>query len=535
MTVVVVGNGPVGQTTALLLARWGVPVTVLDARPAREVVGSRSICQARDVLDVWSTVGAGAIADAGVTWTTARTFHRDRELFSWSFVDRGHSPLPAFVNISQSDTERILDAAVAAQPLIRVRWGCEVVGFDQDPDGVTARCAGGEPVEARYAVLCAGAKADGLRDALGVAFPGRSFADRFLICDVRVDLPGWETERRFYFDPAWNPDRQVLIHPCPDSTYRIDWQVPPDADLGSDAVHARIRQVVGDVPYELLWSSSYTFQSRHADRFRVGRVLLAGDAAHLVAPFGARGLNSGVADAENAAWKLAYVVNGWAPPELLESYHDERLAAALENIEVTGATMDFLVPQTALAWDRRRAALASGDPAGIDSGRFSEPYWYLDSPLTTPDPGRTFGGRPPRGETPVPVPGVLVPDAPIRDAHAGRFRELVRDGFLALAVDARSPGPGAGPARAGARPADGAAAKVGAASGAAGAEVVGQAGVAVRALAEIDPTGELRDALGARDGEIWLIRPDGHVAAIVRTADELATALRRALAIFPPS
>jgi 2-polyprenyl-6-methoxyphenol hydroxylase-like FAD-dependent oxidoreductase len=467
-------------------------------------VGSRSICQARDVLDVWCAVGAGqAIADAGVTWTTARTFYRDRELFSWSFVDRGASPLPAFVNISQSETERILDEAMATQPLIDVRWGREVVGLDQSGAGVTVRCAGGETVHAQYAVVCAGAHADALRRALAVEFPGRSFADRFLICDIRADLPGWETERRFYFDPAWNPDRQVLIHPCPDSTYRIDWQVPPDADLGADAVHARIRQVVGDVPYDLVWSSVYRFQSRHADRFRVGRVLLAGDAAHVMAPFGARGLNSGVADAENAAWKIAYVLRGWAPPALLDSYHDERLAAALENLDVTGATMDFLVPQTPEAWAHRRDALDSGDPAQVDSGRFSEPFWYLDSPLTTPDESRTFAGRPPRGESPVPVPGVLVPDAPIRDAHATRFRELVRDGLLALTVDVAAPG---------LVEAD-----------------IGPAPLAVRNLAEIDPSGRLRAALGARDGEIWLIRPDGHVAAIVTSPEEAVAAARVAL------
>src|SRR6266542_2441685 len=110
----VIGNGPVGQTTALLLARWGIPVVVLDNRPRR--------------------------ADEGVTWTTARTFHRDRELFAWSFVDRGRSRLPACVNISQVRTEQVLDQAIAAQPLIETRWAHEVVGIDQDEAGVTLRC-----------------------------------------------------------------------------------------------------------------------------------------------------------------------------------------------------------------------------------------------------------------------------------------------------------------------------------------------------------------------------------------------------------
>ncbi|MGK5555259.1 FAD-dependent monooxygenase, partial [Actinomadura kijaniata] len=405
--VVVIGNGPVGQTTALLLARRGVPVALLDARPARDLTGSRSICQQRDVLDVWDSVGAGRrVAAEGVTWTTARTFHRDRELFALTLGGPGRSAFPPFVNLSQARTEQILDERVAASPLIDVRWDHRVTGLDQDADGVTVTCDGGRVLRAPYAVLCAGAHGGPLRAALGVEFAGRSFDDRFLICDIRADLPGRTTERRFYFDPVWNPGRQVLIHPCPNGTYRIDWQVPADFDLAAEeaggALDARVRAIVGDRPYEVVWRSVYRFQSRVASRMRVGRVLLAGDCAHLMAPFGARGLNSGVADAENAAWKLAFVLRGWAGEGLLESYHAERHAAALENLAVTTATMDFLVPHTDEQRRHRRDVLAraADDPAAralVDSGRLYEPFWYAGSPLTTPDPDRPFAGRPPRG------------------------------------------------------------------------------------------------------------------------------------------
>src|SRR5438445_11345847 len=121
--VAVLGNGPVGQTTALLLARWGVRVVLLDGRPQRDLTGSKAICQQRDVLDVWEAVGAGRrIADEGLTWTTARTFYRDRELFAYTLPgERGGSCFPPFVNISQARAEQILDEATASEPRIDVR------------------------------------------------------------------------------------------------------------------------------------------------------------------------------------------------------------------------------------------------------------------------------------------------------------------------------------------------------------------------------------------------------------------------------
>jgi len=521
--VLVVGAGPVGQTTALLLARWGVPSVVLDKRPARDLVGSKAICQQRDVLDIWASVGAGEqIAAEGVTWTTARTFHRADELFAHTFADAGSSPFPPFVNLSQSRTEEILDERIAEEPLIDLRWGQEVTDLAAH--------------SAPFTVLCTGA-AGALRRTLGVTFDGFSFDDRFLICDIRTDLPGWATERRFFFDPEWNPGRQVLVHPCPDGTFRIDWQVPADYDLdaevASGALDQRIRAIIGDRPYEIVWKSVYRFHSRIASRMRVGRVLLAGDAAHLVSPFGARGLNSGVADAENAAWKIAHVGYGWAPEELLESYHAERHAAAAENLAVTTATMDFLVPPDPERAAHRADVLARAavDPAAhahVNSGRLAEPFWYHESPLTTPDPTRPFGGRPARGEVPPPGPGVLVPDVPwvpgapppcqqgdtpdvqcpqgdIPDGGRpgsdppNRLRALAREGLLVLLA--------CGADRA-------------------AADAAARAVAAPVRVAPLDPA--VAAALGARPGEAWVLRPDAHVAAIVQTAD-LETALCRAL------
>lgn len=518
--VLVIGAGPVGQTAALLLAGWGVPVLLLDSRPERDPIGSKALCQQRDVLDVWDHVGAGRqVADEGLTWTRARTFYRDTELFCQGFVDKGRSPFPPFVNISQTRTEELLDQQIARSALITYAWGHRVTGLRQDADHVTLTCetpSGTVDLTGSYAVAAPGSKGGPIRDLMGLTFDGLTFDDQFLICDIRASLPGWEQERRFYFDPAWNPGRQVLIHPCPDSTYRIDWQVPPDFSLEQDeasgGLDRRIRQIIGaDSDYEIVWKSLYRFHARQVDRMRVGRVLVAGDAAHLVSPFGARGLNSGVLDAENAAWKLAFVLHGWADESLLDSYHSERHAAAAENLEVTSRTMAFLVPQTPEEHARRldileNAVLNPEARGQVDSGRLSEPFWYVDSELTTPAADRPWPGRPPKGEDPEPVPGVLVPDVPIAGpGGVHRLRELARRGLVVLV---------------------GSDLDLGACEDAVDGM---RCGVTVVTLDEVDPEGVVAASLHLHGRQAVVIRPDAHIAAIVTTPAEVGAAVRRVL------
>ena len=523
----VLGAGPVGQTAALLLAKWGIPVVMVDARPERDPIGSKALCQQRDVLDVWDHVGAGrAIAAEGVTWTQAVTLYQGRELYTQGFVDRGRSPFPPFVNIGQNRTEEHLDEQIRATPLITEKWGHTVEAVEQDADSITLVCrlADGslERITGAYCIAAPGNKGHLVRDMVGMSFEGETFEDQFLICDIRTTLPGWEFERRFYFDPEWNPGRQVLIHPCPDSTYRIDWQVPPaydvEAEEKSGALDARIRKIVGDADYEIVWKSVYRFHARQVDQMVAGRLLMAGDGAHLVAPFGARGLNSGVPDAENAAWKVAFAMKGWSDPALVQTYHDERHAAAAENLEVTAETMRFLVPQSEAEWAQRHEILeaAATDPAArakVNSGRMAEPFWYVDSPLTTPSATHVFPGRPPKGEDPVPAPGVIAPDVEVLvpSGEVARIRSLARHGVLVL-VGADLSVAAVTDALAGLR-----------------------CPTTVLALAEVDPDGSVADALGAAPGEAWIIRPDAHIAAVVTSVAEAADAAYRAIGAPRPA
>lgn len=501
--VVIVGGGPVGLVTALLLARLGVSSVVLEAADRRDTTGSRAICFQRDVLDVFGRVGCGDdLIARGVTWTTGRTYYRGTELFSVTFPEPDAGATPPWINISQAEVERRLCDLVAAEPLVDLRYGHPVGGVDQDADGVEVTVAGRRRVRGGHLVGADGAHST-VRRLLGVGFPGRSFTDRFLICDVRAELP-FPSERRFHFDPEWNPGRQVLVHQCPDSVWRIDWQVPQDFDLdaerASGALDARIRRIVGDVPYELVWTTAYRFHQRCAETFRAGRAFLAGDAAHVFAPFGARGLNSGVQDAENLAWKLAFVRRHGAPDRLLGTYDLERRAAARENLRVTSRTMEFLVPQTAEQRERRTTALerALRDPDGraeIDSGRLAEPHRYLDSPLTTPSVLPTGRGA---------VPGVLCPDAPcVVDGEPTRLRRLFGAGMVVLVAAARH-----------------------APAAASAADVP----CAVYALDEIDGTGAVRAALDAGPDGAFVVRPDGHIAAALPSSapPALRDALRRA-------
>ena len=344
----IVGAGPVGLSLAARLASLGIPSVLLEADSHLRKQGSKACLIQGDVLEVLDKFGcADQIHAEGITWHIARTYVRDKEIRTTMYPRRiGFGP---FVNISQYRVEQTVLTRVEADPLCQVRWSHRVTGIWQDADGVRVQAQtpeGQVGLRFQYVVACDGVRS-ALRELVGVAWTGYSHADRFLITDIRAQLP-LAKERHFHYDPSFNPGRQLVIHPQPNDTWRIDWQLPPDADIESErrtgAFDKRVRAVIGDIPYEIDWLSTYRFHQRVVERFAVGRVFFAGDAAHALPPYGSRGMNSGIQDADNLAWKLALVLDGHADHSLLETYHDERYAAARENLAVTEATIRFMVP-----------------------------------------------------------------------------------------------------------------------------------------------------------------------------------------------
>ncbi len=425
--VAVIGAGAVGLTLAGRLAQHGADVTLFEASPVRERIGSRAICMQRESLEIWARLGTGdAVAQRGIQWRIGRTYHRGRLLFEIRLPDQPGEHFPPFVNISQSEVEELLVTRLE-QLGVPIHHGYRLAGLVQDADGVDATFETANGTSAHrfdYLVGADGAHSS-VRHAAGIGFSGYTFADRFLIADVRAELP-FTNQRHFHFDPPWNPGRQVLIHPQPDGVWRIDWQVPadtdPDAERANGGLDRRIRSVVGATTrYELVWMTGYRFSQRLADAFRAGRVFLAGDAAHVMSPFGARGLNSGAADAENLAWRLAAAVAGGSD-ELLDGYEAERRPAAIENLAATDATMRFMAPHGVAARAWRGLVLRMAPHSGwfrsrVNSGRLAEPAAYAPSTPGPDDPS-------------LPRHGSVAPDLRLPDGT--RLRDRLGRGWARL-------------------------------------------------------------------------------------------------------
>src|SRR5262252_3623429 len=392
--VVVVGAGPVGLSFAIDLAQRGHNVVLLDDAD-RIGEGSRAICFSKRSLEYWDRLGVGdRMVDKGVVWSVGKIFHGNQQLYQFNLLpEQGHKR-PAFINLQQFYAEAYLVDRVEQLPSISLRWRNKVVALEQRNDGVvlTIETPEGEyRLHAAYVIACDGARSS-LRRMVGAEFGGQVFEDQFLIADVRMTAE-FPTERWFWFDPPFHAGRSALLHKQPDDIWRIDLQLSRDADpvveKQPENVRPRIARMLGHDKFDFEWISLYKFQCRRMDRFVHGRVIFAGDAAHQVSPFGARGANSGLEDAENLSWKLDRVLRQASPERLLESYHVERSLAADENIRESTRSTDFMAPNSHQEARLRKAVLSLAKETEfgkrmVNGGRLSTPSIYA-TPLSTAD------------------------------------------------------------------------------------------------------------------------------------------------------
>ena len=493
--VVIAGGGPTGLAAALDLGLKGHRVLVLDDHEGVGL-GSRAICFSKRTLEIAHRLGPGpGMLERGVIWQKGRVFRDRDEIYSFDLLPEDGHRYPAFINLSQVQFERFLFEAIgharADGADIEIRGGNRVDALKAGPDGIRIEVMtpeGAYDLEADWLIACDGARSP-VRNMLGLGFKGRVFEDNFLIADVRM-MADFPTERWFWFEPWFRSGDSALLHKQPDDIWRIDfqigWDIDRDKELKEENIHARVDAMLGEgVEYELVWSSIYTFQCRRMERFRHGRVLFAGDSAHQVSPYGARGANSGVQDAENLAWKLDLVLRELAPETLLDSYDAERIHAADENILNSTRSTDFLTPKSEISRTFRDAVLtlaaqyAFARPL-VNSGRLSVPCTYDGLPGFGPD----MLGQPVRSR-----PGAPAPDAPVND---GYLLDLLGGEFTLLGLGLDVPG----------------------------ATQVDGISVACLALDDASVDDVLRERyLGEAANAVYLFRPDQHVVARWRELD----------------
>ena len=507
--VVVVGAGPVGLITAIDLAQQGVPVVVVDDND-KVSFGSRAICFSKRSLEIAHRLGCGQpMVDHGVPWDVGKVFFDEREVYGFELLPEPGYRQPAFINLQQYHLEDILIKRLRALEAdgapIELRGRNAVSAIGTHDDHVTLEIdtpEGSYNIETDWLIACDGANSM-VRRMLGKTFHGRMFEDNFLIADVvmKADFP---SERWFWFDPPFNPGQSALLHKQPDGVWRIDLQLGQGIDKEHEAkaenVIPRIKAMLGDdVDFELEWNSIYTFHCRRMDSFRDGRVIFAGDAAHQVSPFGARGANSGFQDAENLAWKLKLVLQGKSPEALLDSYDFERCQAADENIANSTRSTEFITPKSRASRRMRDAVLdlSARYPFAqtlVNSGRLSVPCIHDGSPLNSAD--AMLGPDTTR-------PGAPCPDAPLGD---GFLLDHLGNEFVLLAIDTDAP------------------------------EMLEQDGITARRVqmsARDGASGLIANRfLGDVKSGVFLVRPDQHIAARRPVYDDslFRAALRRATA-----
>ena len=511
--VLIAGGGPVGMTLAALLASYGVASLVIEL-DAAYCAGSRAICMSRRSQEIFGWVGAAQpLVDKGLSWVGGRSYFRDREVLHFEMPSEPTQRFAPMVNIQQFYAEEFAHkAALNYGGLVDVRWSSKVVAVRPQADGafVDIESEGGlHTVFADWLVACDGGRST-VREQLGLQLEGTQYEGRYVIVDV-VQKTKRDVERLAWFDPPSNPGSTILMHRQPDDAWRIDYQIGDDEDpveaVKPENVLPRVQShlsMIGEnEPWEPLWISIYNAKCLSLPNYRQGRVLFAGDAAHLVPIFGVRGLNSGLDDAANLAWKLALVQQGQADDALLDSYSTERVMATRENIVYGAKSTEFMAPPNygfkLLREAALRLATENAAVSALLNPRQSTPVEYVGSPLNvTADENSAV-----RAGMPAPEAKLL---GPAGDVH---LTSCFGHSFVLLCFsDAALP-----------------------------ADLTDRVKV-IRISSNgqpdpdtfVDEIGQARTRYGANEGSTYLVRPDGYLMCCWKTAD--AAVIKSALHPF---
>ena len=368
--IIIVGGGMAGLTLACGLARLGVKAVLLDEDNTVGVKGasSRGICYTQKSLEIFHKLGIyERIAAKGVQWSVGRTFAGGDEVYSFDLKQQSHYSLstqPPFINIQQFYIEGYLVERIYQLGHVDIRWKSRVTHFEQHDNFATLTIdtpAGSYRLQVDHVIDATGSHSP-FHAWCGATKTSTRGDDRWCIADVRFKVRP-PTERHTWIEAPFNDNRAVWQHLMADDVWRIDYQMAPNANAEDvsreEAVRDRLERQFGkDVNCEIVWVGPYAYRSQCIDKLRIGSVFFLGDAVKIVSPFGARGGNTGIADADNLAWKLAAVCKAMASPTLLDSYHHERLEAAKENVQVTNRTARFLRPADGMERVFRSAAIS---------------------------------------------------------------------------------------------------------------------------------------------------------------------------------
>jgi 3-(3-hydroxy-phenyl)propionate hydroxylase len=411
--VVIAGAGPIGMTTALHLARFGIPSVVLE-QELQVSHGSRALALTRRSYEILEQAGVvERFVAKGLGWRSGRSFYRDRQVYRMELPHDDDERFFPVTNLQQQYIEEFLADAIDANPLIELRWGCKVTSLEQEPDKVrlTVDTPFGEYALTTGWLIAADGGRSAIRRALNLRMEGTSYVGNFVIADIKAKLP-LPTERLCYYDPEWSPGNNALIHRAPDNIWRFDFRLPegttPDEALAPAYLHDKIERILDmighRVAWELDWATVYSASALTLGEYIHGRVIFVGDAAHVLPIFGVRGANTGFQDCENLAWKLALVEKDIADRSLLQTYSGERVRAAREICDEAGKTTRFMTPPSFGYRLMRDAVLSlslSQDfPRDLLHWRTSRPHVYTGSPLNSfPEDDARFDGGVACGES----------------------------------------------------------------------------------------------------------------------------------------